>query len=62
MVELRWLVRAGWDGPEKFLQMRQQYDKTIRAGMFSHEDIQRTASMAWSEWKDVPVVKESELL
>ena len=62
MVEMRWLVRAGWDGPEKVLQMRQKYDATIRAGMFTAEEIARTASWAWSDWKDVPVVKESDLI
>ena len=31
MVEMRYLVRPGWDGPEKILQYRQKVDTTIRA-------------------------------
>lgn len=61
MIEMRWLVRNTWDGTEEVLQMRQQVDKTIRAGMFSAEDIARTASWSWSEWKDVPTVLDKDL-
>lgn len=62
MIELRWLVRSGWDGPEKVLQYRQQYDATIRAGMpnminWPHEPAPK---MVWSEWKDVPKVDGAE--
>ena len=26
MIELRWLIQPGWDGPEKVLQYRQKVD------------------------------------
>ena len=61
MVELRWLVRPGWDGPEKVLQYRVKYDPTIRAGM--HFNINAgmmtgfNPELIWSEWKDVPEVE-----
>ena len=56
MYELRYLVRNGWDGPEKVLQYRTQievsdYSIATDKGGF-------TKSMKWTEWKDVPVVKD----
>jgi hypothetical protein len=56
MYELRYLVRNGWDGPEKVLQYRNyievtDYSVTIDKGGF-------TKLMKWTEWKDVPVVKD----
>ena len=59
MIEMRWLVRPGWDGPERVLQYRQQIDVTVRAGGAGTWDavsIARTANMQWSDWRDVPEV------
>lgn len=55
MVEMRWLVRDGWDGPERVLQYRQMLDKRVFAG-FPPENYM--PKLEWSEWKDVPAVKE----
>jgi len=54
--ELRWLIRPGWDGPEKTLQYRTQlevtdYSRTTTNGSF-------TKKREWTEWQDVPTVKE----
>ena len=54
MIEMRWLVPV--EG-EKKLQYRQQYDATIRAGMWVDE---RPANLQWSEWQDVPLVAERD--
>jgi hypothetical protein len=43
MIELRWLIRPGWDGPERILQVRQ---------------CTFTPNLQWSEWKDIPEVTE----
>ena len=56
MYELRYLVRTSWDGPEKVLQYRTQfevtdYSTTTDKGSF-------TKKREWTEWKDVPVVKD----
>jgi hypothetical protein len=56
MYELRYLVRKGWDGLEKVLQYRTQievtdYSTTTDKGSF-------TKKREWTEWKDVPVVKD----
>ena len=43
------------------LQYRQKVDITVRAaaaGMWDDESLARTANMQWSEWKDVPTVRE----
>lgn len=55
MIEMRWYVPV--DG-NKVLQYRQQYDATIRAGMWVDE---RPANLQWSDWKDVPLVAERDL-
>ena len=57
MYELRYLVRNGWDGPEKVLQYRTQievsdYSATNpRTGEFIKKK-------EWTEWQDVPTVKD----
>ena len=59
MIEMRWLVRPGWDGPERVLQYRQQIDVTVRAGgagTWDTASIARTANWQWSDWRDVPEV------
>ncbi len=42
------------------LQYRQKVDTTIRAGMWDDKGIAQTANYQWSEWRDVPVVKEKQ--
>lgn len=54
MIQLRWYVRGGWDGPEKVLQYRVFQNTTAYAGIVSQEFMNQTAKMAWSEWMDVP--------
>ena len=56
--ELRWFVRQGWDGPEKVLQFRQKRDVNVWAGMPTQEQIRAMANYQWSEWIDVPEVKD----
>ena len=56
MYELRYLVRPGWDGPEQVLQYRTQfevtdYSTTTEKGSF-------TKKKEWTEWQDVPTVKD----
>ena len=56
MYELRYLVRPGWDGPEQVLQYRTQsevtdYSTTTTNGSF-------TKKREWTEWQDVPIVKD----
>lgn len=58
MIELRWYVRAGWDGPERILQYRMKRDVTVWAGMPTQEQIAEHANYQWSEWTDVPEVKQ----
>lgn len=57
MFELRYLVRSGWDGPEKVLQYRTEievsdYSATNpRTGGFIKK-------REWTEWHDVPIVED----
>ena len=58
MYELRYLVRKGYDGPEKVLQYRTQsevtdYSTTTLNGSF-------TKKREWTEWQDVPIVNETK--
>ena len=59
MYELRYLIRSGWDGPEKVLQYRTQVEvsdysaKTTETGSFIKKK-------EWSEWEDVPTVDETK--
>lgn len=61
MIELRWITRkpanysTGW---ERVLQYRQKVDTTIRAGLWIEIDKMKDANYQWSEWIDVPEVKE----
>ena len=57
MIELRWLIRNEWDGQEKVLQYRQQYDKTVYAGLGQFPETAK--QLVWSEWLDVPTVEEN---
>ena len=56
MYELRYLVRKGWDGPEKGLQYRTQHEVTDYSGTTTKGSF--TKKLEWAEWKDVPVVKD----
>ena len=47
MIELRWLEQDG----QRTLQMRQQYDAKVYAGM-GHD--KSSPEMRWSDWRDVP--------
>ena len=57
MYELRYLVRNGWDGPEKVLQYRTQLEvtdysvKTTETGSF-------IKNRKWTDWQDVPTINE----
>lgn len=58
MFELRYLVRPGYDGPEKVLQYRTQsevtdYSTTTIQGSF-------TKKREWTEWVNVPTVDETK--
>lgn len=64
MFELRWVIRHGWDGPERVLQYRVKEDRTIRAELPGNEMIWRGSypSMStpqWSPWIDVPTVDQT---
>ena len=58
MYELRYLVQKGWDGPEKVLQYRTQFEVTD----YSTTTIQGsfTKKREWTEWQDVPTVDEKK--
>lgn len=58
MIEMRWLVRQGWDGPEQILQYRQMVDTTVYAQDPGGYVFPPQSKMQWSAWKDVPEVKE----
>jgi hypothetical protein len=53
MYELRYLVRNGWDGPEKVLQYRTQ----IEVADYSTE--KHLKKKEWTDWRDVPTVKDT---
>lgn len=54
MYELRYLVRNGWDGPEKVLQYRTQ----VEIADYSTE--KHIKKKIWTEWKDVPEVDDTK--
>ena len=51
--ELRWLVRPGWDGPEKVLQYRTTI-KVTDYGSVDHILVDKV-----TDWKDVPIIDET---
>ena len=55
MIELRWYST---DNKPKTLQYRLRIDTTVRAGMWKNEDIVKTANYQWTQWMDVPEIKE----
>jgi len=56
MYELRYLVRTSWDGPEKVLQYRTQFEVTD----YSSQTVngQYVLIKKWAEWQDVPTVED----
>lgn len=60
MFELRWLVRARSDGPEKILQYRIKYDSTVRAGHTNINVGRHNPYLIWSEWMDVQEVNDAD--
>lgn len=56
MIELRWYVRPGWDGPEKVLQYRQKQDVTNYSTLLPNGSY--LTEMVWSDWRDVPTVED----
>ena len=55
MIELRWIVPVEGD---KLLQYRQMVDTNVYAGLGPFPESVR--NMQWSEWRNVPVVSESD--
>lgn len=56
MIEVRWLVRPGWDGPEKILQYRQRQVVTNYSTIGPNGDY--ITEKVWSDWKDVPTIED----
>lgn len=67
MIELRWLERKTgrqamdqhgfyYDETLTVLQKRVYYDATMYGGLGPHGEFSK--QMVWSEWTDIPVVKE----
>jgi hypothetical protein len=55
MIEMRYAVLPGWDGPEKVLQYRQQVsitDYSIKDNTGKY-----ISNIVWTSWEDVPVVE-----
>lgn len=52
--EMRWLIRPGWDGPEKVLQYRENSLQPCYSMVDSSGEFVKIPT--WSEWKDVPEV------
>lgn len=54
MTEIRWVIREGWDGPEKVLQFRtEQRIYPITANALNWGQGPR---YQWTEWTYVPTV------
>jgi len=52
MIELRWLIQPGWDGPEKVLQYRQKLDIIDYSRKDSNGTFLKTTEM--TDWVTVP--------
>ncbi len=59
MYELRYLVRSGWDGPEKVLQYRTQIEVSDYSAV-NPRTSDYIRKLEWTEWRDVPVVDETK--
>ena len=57
--EMRWLVRPGWDGPEKELQYRYEME-TIDYSMHDSKTGGFLRTNGWSSWITVPTVDETK--
>ena len=57
--EIRWLVRGGWDGPEKVLQYRTQLAVTDYSSLHEPEH-DFIPVIKWSEWEYVQTVDETK--
>jgi hypothetical protein len=57
MIELRWLIQAGWDGPEQVLQYRQKHDIIDYGRKDPNGSFVKTTEM--TEWITVPIVDEA---
>ena len=55
MIQMRWYST---DNKLETLQFRQLYDTTVYAGNPTPEQKLMYANYQWSEWTDVPKVKE----
>jgi hypothetical protein len=58
MFELRYLVRNGWDGPEKVLQYRTQIEVTDYTR--KTVDGKYITEKKYAEWEYVPTVDETK--
>jgi hypothetical protein len=58
MYELRYLVRPGWDGPEKVLQYRTQIEVSDYSGTTQNGSF--TKKREYTEWQDVPIIDETK--
>jgi hypothetical protein len=56
MIELRWLIQPGWDGPEKVLQYRQKLDIIDYSRKDSNGVFIKTTEM--TDWVTVPEIDE----
>ena len=52
MIELRWLIQPGWDGPEKVLQYRQKLDIIDYSRKDGNGTFLKTSEM--TDWVTVP--------
>jgi len=60
MVEMRWRICNGWDGPEKVLEYRQQVDATVYAqdpGGYMFPPMQK---LEWTRWKEVETFDDTK--
>ncbi len=56
MFELRWIVRPGWDGPERVLQYRTMKEHVVYSGSPDPDKGQQRRESQWTDWRDVPEV------
>ena len=56
--EMRWVIRPSWDGPEKVLQYRYEFEN-IDYSMHNTTTGSPIKTKVWSNWIDVPTVDET---
>jgi hypothetical protein len=56
MFELRWIVRPGWDGPERVLQYRSMKEMIVYSGSPDVDRSTQQREQKWTDWRDVPEV------